>query len=104
MTTATKTKKPATKTAAAKKAAVKKTVAKKAAAKPATKKAAKTEAKTAEKTRKPGIGSLIKDLILKNKETEAILEAVLAKFPEATTTANNVSWYRTKLRADGLLK
>lgn len=94
-------KKAATKKTASKKAAVKKTVAKKAAAKPAAKKVSKTEGK---KPRAPGIGSLIKELILKNKETEAILEAVLAKFPEAATTANNVSWYRTKLRSDSLLK
>ena len=100
MTAAPKTKKPTAKTATKKATAEKPTI--KAVAKKAVDK--KPAAKTGEKTRKPGVGALIKELILKNKETEAILEAVIAKFPEAATTANNVSWYRTKLRADGLLK
>ena len=87
-------KKSATKKAPVKKAPVKKAPTKKAAVK---KKSAakKAPAKKATAKKKGGIGNFIRDLIDKGKSNEAILTAVLKKFPDAKTTISSIRWYRT---------
>ncbi len=68
------------------------------------KKKAKTKAKkstSASKTltRKEGtIGHLIIKLLERKNTNEEILEAVVKKFPNCTTTIASVAWHRNKVR------
>lgn len=50
------------------------------------------------------IGGICCDLLLKGKSTEEILAAVLKKFPDASTSASSIAWYRNKLKKEGKLK
>jgi hypothetical protein len=101
-------------------AGTKKPAAKKATEKPVAKKAAVKTAKTekfpsaakkaaakpngsAKPARGQGIGSYCNELILKGKSNEDVLTAVRTKFPEASTSASSVAWYRNKLKSEGLL-
>lgn len=95
-------KKKATKKKAATKGAP---TAKKSAAATKKKLSKKTTKKSAKKgTPKKGIGALISGLLIKGKGTDEVLSAVLKEFPDASTNASNVSWYRSKLRTEGKLK
>lgn len=78
------------------------------AEKPAPKAAAKPAAKPAKtngdkQPRGPGIGAFCMDLIVKGKTNEEVLGAVKAKFPNASTSASSVAWYRNKLKSEGKL-
>jgi len=86
--------------ATAKKAAAPKAKPKAA---PKAKPAAKPKAEKKESTRKPGVGSLIQEALLKGKDTATILMDISEKFPDSTAVASTVSWYRTKLRKEGKL-
>lgn len=55
----------------------------------------------APKVPKRGIGTVIKEAILKGATNEEALAAALAEFPAAGTTASTVSWYRNQLRKEG---
>lgn len=71
------------------------------AAKPApspAKKAAGAPAKPAAKAQ--GIGAFCMDLIRKGKDNAAVLEAVKAKFPDASTSPSSIAWYRNKLKSE----
>lgn len=72
----------------------------KAAAKPATKSA---KASSDKQPRGQGIGAFCMDLIVKGKTNEEVLDAVKAKFPNASTSASSVAWYRNKLKSEGKL-
>lgn len=72
--------------------------AKKPAAKPAAKAAAKPAKAAAPK--KQGIGAFCIELIQKGKDNAAILEAVQKKFPDASTSAASIAWYRNKLKSE----
>lgn len=98
----------------AKKAAAEKPAAKAAVEKPAKKKSAAAEKMAAEKAakkaapKKPGakgqgIGAFCMELILKGKSNEDVLESVRKKFPDASTSASSVAWYRNKLKSEGKL-
>lgn len=79
------------------------TVDKKAAAakaKEIKKKMAK--AKEPKKDGKKGSGSLIRELIMKGLDNEAILVEVRKQFPENNTKTGDVSWNRWKMRTDGV--
>lgn len=69
------------------------TAAKKAAAK----------SNGAKPARGQGIGAYCNELILKGKSNEDVLTAVRTKFPDASTSASSVAWYRNKLKSEGLL-
>lgn len=76
------------------------------AEKPAPKAAAKPAAKPAKtngdkQPRGPGIGAFCMDLIVKGKTNEEVLGAVKTKFPDASTSASSVAWYRNKLKSEG---
>jgi hypothetical protein len=80
--------------------AAKKTVAQK-------KPGAAKKAKAADAEKKPrgrGIGAFACDLILKGKTNEEVLEAVKKQFPDASTSASSVAWYRNHLKNEGKLK
>lgn len=53
------------------------------------------------KTPKRGVGTVIREQLLKGATNEAALAACKAEFPESSTTASTVSWYRNELRKDG---
>lgn len=55
------------------------------------------------KPRGQGIGAYCNELILKGKSNEDVLTAVRTKFPDASTSASSVAWYRNKLKSEGLL-
>ena len=40
------------------------------------------------------------ELIRKGKDNAAVLEAVKAKFPDASTSPSSVAWYRNKLKSE----
>lgn len=87
-------------------AATKKTAPKAAApakaekpAKPAAKPAKTNGDKPAAKGQ--GIGAFCMDLIVKGKTNEDVLSAVKIKFPNASTSASSVAWYRNKLKHEG---
>lgn len=94
------------KEAALRKAAKKKDARPKRAAAAAPEKGDKKKAaQAAAPTKKAGgIGGFVSDLLVKGKDTEAILKAVKEKFPKARTSAASVAWYRSKLREEGKLK
>lgn len=71
-----------------------------ATAKPAAKPAKTNDDK---QPRGPGIGAFCMDLIVKGKTNEEVLGAVKAKFPNASTSASSVAWYRNKLKSEGKL-
>ena len=48
-----------------------------------------------------GVGELARQLILDGLPNKAVLDAVQKKFPEAQTTADSISWYRSQLRREG---
>jgi hypothetical protein len=48
-----------------------------------------------------GIGTVIKEAILNGATNEEALNAALAEFPNAGTSASTVSWYRNQLRKEG---
>jgi hypothetical protein len=84
---------------AAKKPAAKKPVAKKAPAKKAVPAKGKDKAERA--PRAPGSGALIRELLLKGKDTDQILAEVHKKFPESKAGPADVSWNRGRLRKEG---
>lgn len=76
----------------------------KPAPKVATKSAAKpAKASSDKQPRGQGIGAFCMDLIVKGKTNEEVLGAVKAKFPNASTSASSVAWYRNKLKSEGKL-
>lgn len=85
---------------AAKKGAAAKAPAKKPVTKTAKPKAAKQSA------RGFGIGAYIKEQLLAGKESEKIIAAAQAKFPQwsPASPAGHVSWYRARLVEEGKLK
>ncbi len=89
----------ATKAPAAKKASLKKPAAKKPEVKKAP--AAKAAPKAPGEGRKPGSGALIRELILKGKDVDAILAEVKKRFPDSKAGPSDVSWNRGKLRKEG---
>jgi hypothetical protein len=79
-----------------------------AAKKAAKKEPAQKSGKAAEGEKKPrgqGIGAFACDLIVKHQDltNEQVLEKVKAKFPEASTSASSIAWYRNKLKSEGQL-
>lgn len=58
-----------------------------------------TEAAT--KTPKRGVGAVIREAILAGKTNAEALAAAQAEFPESSTTAATISWYRNDLRKKG---
>lgn len=90
-------------TKATKKTAAKKTSTKAEKAKKFPKAAAKEakKAKVSSKPRGQGIGAFCMDLILKGKSNDEVLAAVAKKFPDASTSASSVAWYRNKLKSEG---
>lgn len=93
---ATAAPKPAAKTAPAKKKSA-------AAEKMAAEKAAKKAAPKKPGAKGQGIGAFCMELILKGKSNEDVLESVRKKFPDASTSASSVAWYRNKLKSEGQL-
>lgn len=99
------------KKAPAKKATAKKAVAKKVAAKGSAGKTAKKVAKNVAQAKTPrkkaaaadgtkpqrGIGAYARQLLAKEPDVDKVLEAVLAKFPEANTTKQSIYWYRSQM-------
>lgn len=80
-------------------------MSKKKAKKSVKKKTAKKSKKAAAKReRKPGLGSMICDMLVAKKSVKEILRIVKAKFPKAKTNEKCVSWYRSKLVKEGKLK
>lgn len=67
---------------------------------PAKAAAAKPAAKTEGKKRGLGIGAFCYELLRKGKTNDEILTAVKAKFPDASTSASSVAWYRNKLKEE----
>lgn len=57
----------------------------------------------APKAKKPGVGALTKELILKGWNNEKVIAELQKKFPEAANSASNVNFYRTALRKTGEL-
>lgn len=51
-----------------------------------------------------GSGTFIRELLLKDVGVEAILKQVHARFPDSKAGPSDISWNRSKLRKDGLLK
>ena len=86
--------------AAVAKGAAAKPVAKKTVEKAVTKKTAKPPAKEGAKPRGQGIGAFCKELITAGKTNEEVLAAVRQKFPDASTSAASVAWYRNALRSE----
>ena len=89
-------------------AAAKKTAKPAKAEKPALKVATKSAAKPAKassdkQSRGQGIGAFCMALIVKGATNEEVLGAVKAKFPNASTSASSVAWYRNKLKSEGKL-
>lgn len=79
---------------AAPKAASKKAAAPKVKAAPKTAKAPKAEG-----TKKRGIGAFCKELIVKGKTNDEIMEAVAKEFPDANTTKGSIAFYRNAVKA-----
>lgn len=52
------------------------------------------------KAKAQGIGSFCMELIRKGKDNAAVLEAVKAKFPDASTSPSSIAWYRNKLKSE----
>ncbi len=89
--------------APATKAKGKPVAAKKAGTKVASKAAKAVKAEGEKKPRGSGIGAFCCEMILKGKSNEDVLTAVKAKFPDASTSASSVAWYRNKLKNEGKL-
>jgi len=70
---------------------------------PAKKTAAKSKTAAPKKGKKAGIGARVNELLLKGKDTDAILEVIAKEFPDSGCNRGNVSWYRSKLRKEGQL-
>lgn len=85
--------------AAKKKATTKKATTKKTV----TKKKATTKKKTASK-RKPGVGAFIQEQIKKGKDNQSIADMIPSKFPHSSAGTNEVAWYRSKMRREGVIK
>jgi len=49
-----------------------------------------------------GVGELAEHLLLEGLTNEEVLERVQADFPTASTTLKAISWYRAKLKKDGV--
>lgn len=62
--------------------------------------AAKKASATPVKAKAQGIGAFCMELIRKGKDNAAVLEAVKAKFPDASTSPSSVAWYRNKLKSE----
>lgn len=56
-----------------------------------------------EEARKPGVGTLTKELILKGLNNEQIIAELKEAFPNAANSEGNVRWYRNALRKSGEL-
>jgi hypothetical protein len=85
----------ATKKASAAKPAATKAVKKAAPAAKATKKAAAP----AEGAKKRGVGAFCKELIVKGKTNDEILEALAKEFPDANTSKGSLAFYRNAVKA-----
>lgn len=72
---------------------------KRSAAKPMPAPAKKTAAAPV-KAKAQGIGAFCMELIRKGKDNAAVLEAVKAKFPDASTSPSSIAWYRNKLKSE----
>lgn len=51
--------------------------------------------------KKRGVGTVIRERLIAGDTNEAALAAVKKEFPEGSTSAQSVSWYRNELRKDG---
>jgi len=57
---------------------------------------------TPKEKRKPlTIGAYATQLLAQGKSTEAVVNAIKRKFPDAQTSPQSIAWYRTKLRQQG---
>lgn len=54
--------------------------------------------------RKPGVGALTKELILKGYDNGKVIAELRKKFPDAANSVSNVNFYRNKLRKSGELQ
>lgn len=52
------------------------------------------------KAKAQGIGAFCMELIRKGKDNAEVLEAVKAKFPDASTSPSSIAWYRNKLKSE----
>lgn len=50
---------------------------------------------------KRGVGTVIREQLAAGATNEAALAAVKAEFPESSTSASTVSWYRNEMRKNG---
>ena len=81
---------------------------KKAAAKPATKTVAKAAAPKAKepkapkepKVKKPGVGDVAREMIMKGATNDEVLAAVQKQFPDGKTGMASINWYRNQLRQE----
>ncbi len=55
----------------------------------------------APKVPKRGVGTVIREAILAGKDNTEALAAAKAEFPDSSTTAATISWYRNDLRKKG---
>lgn len=55
----------------------------------------------APKVPKRGVGTVIREAILAGKDNAEALAAAKAEFPDSSTTAATISWYRNDLRKKG---
>ena len=53
------------------------------------------------KPRGQGIGAYACELLMARKTNQEVLDAVRAKFPDATTQMSSIAWYRNNLRVNG---
>jgi len=65
---------------------------------------AKAARARAEKSKAVGVGFVARNAILSGKDNAAALAEVMAAFPKCSSNMTCMSWYRNKLRKEGLLK
>jgi len=53
------------------------------------------------KTKKRGVGAVIREALTAGKSNAEVLAAVKAELPDAKTTMSTVSWYRNQARKAG---
>ena len=68
---------------------------------PAAKGSKPAPAASAKGPKKVGIGAFCTELIRKGKSNEEVLAAVQKQFPDASTSASSIAWYRNKLKNEG---
>lgn len=68
---------------------------------PAAKGPKQASAASAKGLKKVGIGAFCMELIRKGQSNEEVLAAVQKQFPDASTSASSIAWYRNKLKSEG---